>query len=96
MFEITAFATLARALSNRNFELSTSFGSFGSSFEALRSFPNGDYYLFTLALDNVSPLRLEIHQDGHDTNAEFESLISFVDARKIILYCEETRFPYSW
>lgn len=96
MFEINAFNLLIRSLVHRNFDVSTSFGSFGNSLEALRSFPNGDYYLFTFSFDAGTPLRCEINQSGFHSITEFESLLSAVDVKTIIMLCEETRFPHSW
>lgn len=96
MLEINAFDLLVRSLQLRHFEISTSFGSFGKSFEALRSFSTGDYYLFTLTLDNDAPLLLEISQSGQQSITEFHSLVSVVDVKRILSLCEETRFPYSW
>lgn len=96
MFDIKAISSLAESLSERNFELFTSFGSYGTAFEALHSFPNGDYYLFSLELDNDSPMYFEVHQDGHDSAMEFESLLTAEDVKRIVLLCEEMRFPHAW
>lgn len=96
MFEVNAFNVFTRALSHRNFELSTTFGSLGSAFEAIRVFSTGDYYLFTLELERDTPLRLEIFQDGHHTVMEFAVLTSIVDVRNIVEICDNLRFPYSW
>jgi hypothetical protein len=96
MFDINAFSLLTKALTIRDFDISTSFDSWGHGFEAIRLFSNGDYYLFTLEFKVDSPLRLEVKQDGHESMNEFESLISVVDVKRIILLCEELRFPYGW
>jgi len=96
MFDLNALDILVKSLGYRNFEVETHYNALGGGFEAVRSFSNGDYYLFTLNFENSTPLRLEIYQDGYGSTVEFDSLVSLTDVKQIILFCEEKRFPYSW
>lgn len=95
MLALLTAHSLTTSLEARHFDVTTGFGPLGNTFEAVRLFDDGHYFLLNGSLDSKEPLNLEIFSNGFRHDRTFP-VNTESDLEKLFAFCDDYQDPFGW